>query len=90
MSIKRISTGVDNLDSIVEGGFPRGSLTLLAGNPGTGKTVFSAQFLWVGAEKYDENGVYVSFAEKGKHFIAGWLSLAGILRSLKKMVNLGF
>jgi KaiC/GvpD/RAD55 family RecA-like ATPase len=63
MSEDRVSTGIDGLDSLIEGGFPSGSLVLLAGNPGTGKTVFSMQFLYKGAEDYGENGIYVSFAE---------------------------
>ena len=63
MELGRISTGIPCLDQIIGGGFPRGSLILLAGNPGTGKTVFSAQFIHRGASEYGENGVYVSFAE---------------------------
>jgi len=60
--VERASSGVEDLDAVIEGGFPRGSLILLAGNPGTGKTVFSTQFLVRGAES-GEPGVYVSFAE---------------------------
>ena len=63
LSENRVPTGIDGLDSLIEGGFPEGSLVLLAGNPGTGKTIFSMQFLYRGAEKYGENGIYVSFAE---------------------------
>jgi len=63
LSENRVPTGIDGLDSLIEGGFPKGSLVLLAGNPGTGKTIFSMQFLYRGAEKYGENGIYVSFAE---------------------------
>ncbi len=63
MSENRVPTGIDGLDPLIEGGFPRGSLVLLAGNPGTGKTIFSMQFLYKGAEDYGENGIYVSFAE---------------------------
>lgn len=59
----RVPTGIEGLDPLIEGGFPRNSLILLAGNPGTGKTVFGIQFLCKGAEDYGENGVYVSFAE---------------------------
>jgi len=73
MVVERTPTGIGNLDSIIDGGFLRGSLILLAGNPGTGKTVFSAQFLWAGAEKYGENGVYVSFAETKETFY-GWMA----------------
>jgi len=63
LSENRVPTGIESLDSLIEGGFPKGSLVLLAGNPGTGKTIFSMQFLYRGAEKYGENGIYVSFAE---------------------------
>jgi len=57
------------LDAVIEGGFPRGSLILVAGNPGTGKTIFSAQFLYRGAVDHAENGVYVTLAERKKDFI---------------------
>jgi len=65
---ERVATGIDGLDMVIEGGFPRGSLILVAGNPGTGKTVFSARFLHHGAVEHDENGVYVSFAENREAF----------------------
>jgi KaiC/GvpD/RAD55 family RecA-like ATPase len=60
---ERVPTGIDGLDPLIEGGFPKGSLVLLAGNPGTGKTIFSMQFLLRGAKDYGDNGIYVSFAE---------------------------
>ncbi|MEM2336487.1 MAG: ATPase domain-containing protein [Candidatus Bathyarchaeia archaeon] len=60
---ERVPTGIEGLDELIEGGFPRGSLILLAGNPGTGKTIFGMQFLYHGARDYGEKGVYVSFAE---------------------------
>jgi len=63
MSEDRVPSGIDGLDSLIDGGFPKGSLILLAGNPGTGKTVFGMHFLCKGAKDYGENGVYVSFAE---------------------------
>lgn len=62
-------TGVDALDSALNGGFPRGSLIVLAGNPGSGKTVFSARFLYKGAADYGEKGVYVSFCESRDAFM---------------------
>ena len=78
----RVATGIDGLDSLIEGGFPRGSLVLLAGNPGTGKTIFSMQFLYKGAENYGENGVYVSFAENEDTIIHNISRLFG--RDLRK------
>ena len=66
---KRVPTGIPGLDKMMEGGFPRGSLILLAGSPGSGKTVASAHFLYHGAKDLNENGVYVSFAERREFFI---------------------
>ncbi len=82
MSENRVPTGIDGLDSLIEGGFPRGSLVLLAGNPGTGKTIFSMQFLHKGAENHSENGIYVSFAENKDTIINNISRLFG--RDLRK------
>ncbi|KYH40694.1 MAG: hypothetical protein AYL33_005390 [Candidatus Bathyarchaeota archaeon B63] len=68
MSEQRVSTGVEGLDKVIEGGFPSGSLILIAGNPGTGKTIFSARFLYHGAVSNDESGVYVNFSENRETF----------------------
>jgi len=48
--VKRISTGIPGLDSMIEGGLPIPSLTLLAGDAGAGKTTFCTQFLCKGAD----------------------------------------
>jgi circadian clock protein KaiC len=41
----RVSTGVDTLDRMVEGGWPCGSTTLVSGASGTGKTTLGLHFL---------------------------------------------
>jgi len=69
----RVPTGIEGLDPLIEGGLPRGSLVLVAGNPGTGKTCFSAEFLYRGATKFSENGLFVSFAEGRETFIENML-----------------
>ncbi|MCX8154023.1 MAG: hypothetical protein N3E52_06290 [Candidatus Bathyarchaeota archaeon] len=56
------------LDIVLGGGFPRKSLIVLAGSPGTGKTIFSAQFLYRGCVVHGEKGVYASFAESKNAF----------------------
>jgi len=63
----RIPSGIEGLDEIIEGGFPKPSLIILAGNPGVGKTVFSSQFLAKGL-MLKESCVYTSFAENKKEF----------------------
>ncbi|MBR9682181.1 MAG: AAA family ATPase [Candidatus Aenigmarchaeota archaeon] len=59
----RVPTGIEGVDELVNGGLLPGSLTLVTGTTGTGKTIFSSQFLYNGATKYNEKGVYVSFEE---------------------------
>lgn len=39
----RIQTGVRNLDEVLSGGIPLGTLVVLAGTPGSGKTILSQQ-----------------------------------------------
>ena len=50
-------------DDLVERGFPRGSLILVAGNAGSGKTIFSSQYMYHGLSRQNEFGVYASIAE---------------------------
>ncbi len=61
--MERVPTGVIGFDEMVAGGLPKNSLTLLTGTCGTGKTTFCAQFLYNGATKFGEKGVYISFEE---------------------------
>jgi len=45
---KRVDTGVPGLNSILHGGIPRGAMVMVIGPPGSGKTIFSRQFLYQG------------------------------------------
>lgn len=65
----RVPTGIKGLDEMIEGGFPRGCMVLLAGSPGSGKTIASAQYLYHGASNLNENGVYLSFVERESVFL---------------------
>jgi circadian clock protein KaiC len=68
MSEERVPTGIAGLDERIGGGLPKGSLTLVGGEPGSGKTTFSAQFLHYGASVLHDPSVYVSFGESRKVF----------------------
>jgi circadian clock protein KaiC len=59
-------TGIDGLDEITEGGFPKGRPTLICGSAGCGKTLFAIQFLVKGITEYNEPGVFMSFEESTK------------------------
>jgi len=73
--VPRCPTGILELDKLLEGGIPRGSVVVLAGAPGTGKTVFSAKFVYEGAVRYGEPGVYLNFLETRKEFLSFMRSL---------------
>src|SRR3989338_7386723 len=47
----RISTGVRNLNEILAGGVPVGSLVVFAGTPGSGKTILSQQIVFKNASQ---------------------------------------
>ncbi len=61
--LDRVSTGVIGLDKLIEGGFKIGSINLVCGGAGSGKTTFAIQFL-VDGFKRGEAGVYITFEEK--------------------------
>lgn len=65
----RVPTGIEGFDAAVEGGIPKGSLVVLAGDAGSGKTIFAANYLYHGLSKLDEPGIYVSFAENRETFL---------------------
>lgn len=73
---EKVSTGVAGLDAILGGGLPRNRLYLIQGEPGTGKTTLSLQFLLAGA-RAGESGLYVSLSESREELYAvarshGW------------------
>lgn len=63
MVLERVKTGVPGLDEIMCGGIPKNELMLVTGTTGTGKTILGMEYLYKGAKKYNDNGVYLSFEE---------------------------
>lgn len=61
--IERVKTGIPGLDELIEGGFPRGDIILIAGKAGTGKSILATQFIYKGATEYNEPGVFVTLEE---------------------------
>ena len=63
MSVQKLPTGIEGFDDICQGGLPIGRSTLISGTSGTGKTVFSLNFLYNGIRQFDEPGIFVTFEE---------------------------
>jgi len=81
---KRVPTGIDGLDTLIEGGFLRGDVILVAGSSGSGKTIFSTQFIYYGATQYGENGVYATFEEDAKTLKRNMLKFGFDLEKLEQ------
>ena len=42
---ERLSTGVKELDAMIDGGYPKNRTILISGGPGVGKTIIALQFI---------------------------------------------
>jgi circadian clock protein KaiC len=60
VSTERISTGVERLDTMFDGGYHRGSSILITGAPGTAKTTLGGTFVQAACER-GERALFVSF-----------------------------
>ncbi|RLI89484.1 MAG: hypothetical protein DRO65_04075 [Candidatus Altiarchaeales archaeon] len=60
--IERIPSGISGLDELIEGGFLKGSMVLVSGKTGTGKTTFGIEFLVEGLKR-GEKCIFISLEE---------------------------
>ncbi|HEV7387606.1 MAG TPA: ATPase domain-containing protein [Gemmatimonadaceae bacterium] len=61
-SLDRVSTGIVQLDTMLGGGLPRGTSTLIAGPTGSGKTTAAVQFCLEGVQE-GEPALFLNFQE---------------------------
>ncbi|HWY03184.1 MAG TPA: ATPase domain-containing protein [Candidatus Acidoferrum sp.] len=62
VSDARVNSGCAGLDNILSGGFPRGRIYLIEGDPGAGKTTLAVQFVREGIKKR-ERTLYITLSE---------------------------
>jgi circadian clock protein KaiC len=55
------ATGIEGLDVVLEGGFPRTNVILVQGATGTGKTILGVEFIYRGIVEFGEPGMVVLF-----------------------------
>jgi len=65
---ERVKTGVNGLDNLIQGGFPKESITLVSGPPGGGKSIFCFQFIYEGI-KNNEKCLFLSLDKKSEGLI---------------------
>jgi len=84
----KASTGINGFDEITQGGLPQGRPTLVCGEAGSGKTLFSMEFIVRGAVEFNEPGVFMAFEEKAEELAANVSSLGFDLNKLVKQNKL--
>ena len=89
--LRKAPTGIEGLDQITYGGFPRGRSTLIAGGPGSGKTLLAMEFVLRGILDYNEPGVVMTFEETAEELAANLNSLGydvpSLIRARKLVVD---
>ena len=66
--LKRLSTGIPEVDKLIAGGIPEGFLVAITGEPGTGKTIFCMHFIAQGLRECDRC-VYVTTEESRESIV---------------------
>ncbi|MGZ3433264.1 MAG: RAD55 family ATPase [Isosphaeraceae bacterium] len=91
--MKRISTGIANLDAVLGGGLPVGSLVVVAGAPGTGKTILAQQMCFANGTAEHKAIYYSTISEPPEKFIMhvegfGFFDRAALVSKVE-FINLG-
>ena len=73
-SVTKLATGIRGFDHVAMGGLPARRATVLAGQAGSAKTVFAAQFLAEGVRR-GQPGVFVTLEEPAADLRANLLTL---------------
>ncbi len=84
----RIPTGIEGLDNLIEGGLIRGDMHLLAGAPGTGKTILASTFAYNAVTQHAEKAVYATFEESTEYLQRNMKKLGIDLAAAERAGNL--
>ncbi len=72
---ERVSTGIEQMDTMLTGGYIKGSSVLISGSPGTAKSTLAGSFVNAGCQN-GERCMYVSFDEGGTEIIRNLTSVS--------------
>jgi len=81
--LPRLATGIAGFDKMIGGGFESQSINLIVGGSGSGKSIFSLQFLMQGMKK-GETVLYVTFEERKEEFYRNMKKLGWDLEKEEK------
>ncbi|MGC3998210.1 MAG: ATPase domain-containing protein [Anaeromyxobacter sp.] len=93
LRLERVSTGDAALDTVLEGGIPARSITLLSGEPGSGKTVLALQMLFHAARRGQRSIYFTTLSEPSlklvRHMQGFRFFEAALLEDRIQVVDLG-
>jgi circadian clock protein KaiC len=81
--LERVKTGIAELDEMLGGGFIRGDAVLIVGSAGTGKTTLGLQYVVNGVNRFNENGMFVTFEELPEQLYRDALNFGWDLQTLE-------
>ena len=82
--LEKTPTGINGFDEITNGGLPANRPTLVCGEAGAGKTLFSIEFIVRGILQYNEPGIVMAFEEKAEDLEQNVSTLGFNLKKLQK------
>jgi KaiC domain protein len=68
VEVRRLRTGIEGFDKLIEGGIPEGFFIAVTGEPGCGKTIFAIHFIHQGVLDNDKS-IYVTTEESRESII---------------------
>jgi circadian clock protein KaiC len=87
-TLPKVPTGISGFDELTGGGLPKGRPSLICGAAGSGKTLFSIEFIVRGAMEFNEPGVFIAFEEKADELAMNVASLGFDLEKLASQKKL--
>ena len=84
MQSQKVKSGIAGLDTMLDGGFVKNSVVAVAGETGSGRTIFISQFLYKGAVEHDEPGLFISFDEQKNSIYSNLASFGWDLMELER------
>lgn len=82
--MERVKTGIPGLDEMLAGGFFASSVNLVEGAPGTGKSTLGLQFIYNGAVKFGEPGLFITFEQFPEQYYKDAENFGWDFRKLEK------
>jgi circadian clock protein KaiC len=90
MELHKVKSGIPGLDKMLGGGFLKNSANALAGDTGSGRTIFASQFLVAGATDFGEPGLFLSFDEQKNSIFSNLSSFGWDMMELEREQKLVF